>query len=190
MVILGRLIPNWVFLIAASKVISFRTVCVPCNLLVKTLVELVAKTELKFKLQFEESFCVYIYHQTIKTFFANIIQIQICLLWPVDLLKQMKILSFSNHANINLLIFLVKLLPFFQSQCKVTELSVCRIHRRLVGNGTTELICHFLLKVCTLWVFFFIFWILSTPLRREECFYKGCTKLTMWDLFFHYYLTL
>lgn len=185
MVILGRLIPNWVFLIAASKVISFRTVCVPCNLLVKTLVELVAKTELKFKLQFEESFYVYIYHQTIKTFFANIIQIQICLLWPVDLLKQMKILSFSNHANINLLIFLVKLLPFFQSQCKVTELSVCRIHRRLVGNGTTELICHFLLKVCTLWV-----WILSTPLRREECFYKGCTKLTMWDLFFHYYLTL
>lgn len=65
----------------------------------------------------------------------------------------MKILSFSYHANLNLLIFLVKLLPFFQSQSKVTELSVHRIHRHLVGNGTAELICHFLLKVCTFWFF-------------------------------------
>lgn len=91
----------------------------------------------------------------------------------------MKILSFSNHANLNLSILLVKLLPFSQSQSKVTELSVCQIHRCLGGNGTTELICHFLLKVCTLWVFSSLIRLLSTPLRREECFYKGCNKLTM-----------
>lgn len=108
-----------------------------------------------------------------------------------------KCFSSCYHANLSLLIFLVKLLPFFQPQSKVIESSVYKISNHLAGSGNTKLIYHFVLKVYALFFLseqYLLKWILSTPsLRGKEYFYKVLTKVTdnlVWDLIFHYHLIL